>query len=157
MDDCTDPKCGTCNRVNIESLDVSGTGLTTYYGEYAVVTRQAPELDAPGCMAAYRLGLIKHPAYITIVGFVGCEEASVNESIWIVEDSDFYRYWVRHDNPDNLEDAHQMVVASIKDGLIDITQSRGDEYMKERDDNLDRLKREAKEAIASGGLGFGNP
>jgi hypothetical protein len=144
---CDDAGCAGCSRVSVESLDENPKMLVTYLGEYAVVTDEVPELKVPGCLACFLLGLIKLDQYMTAVVYLGSDSASLNESIVSVGDEDFYRYWVRHNDPDNIEEAHRMVVQSFKSGLIDASTPRGVEYIAERDANLVRLRSEASKRL----------
>ena len=141
MDACNLPSCYSCNRVDQEELNDSTISLVTYQGEYAVMTTACPEFDSPPAYLAYSLGMCTvENAYITMVVLLGDERATLKQSYQLVSDDEFYRYWVRHNNIDNLKGAHDMVVSSLKDGLIDVSQGRGKEFFEERDANLLKMK-----------------
>lgn len=149
MDACNLPSCYSCNRVDQTEINESTTSLVTYHGEYAVITTAGPELDSQPAAIAFAMGMCTmENVYITNVVYLGDENATLKQSYQLVEDDDFYRYWVRHDDVDNLKNAHDMVVDSLKDGLIDVSVGRGKEFFEERDANL--LKMKAQTASSSG-------
>lgn len=141
---CNLPSCYSCNRVDQLELNDDTTSMVTYLGEYAVVTSGALELDSAPAALAFAMGYCTlENAYITTVVYLGDEKASLKQSYYLVEDdNEFYRYWTRHDDLDNLKEAHQMVVEGVKSGLIDVSVGRGDEMLKERDASLLRMKAE---------------
>jgi len=149
MDACNLPSCYSCNRIDSDTLNENSSSLVTYVDEYAVVTTSCPEFDSQPAYMAYSLGYCEvENAYITMVVYLGDKNATLKQSYQLVEDDDFYRYWVRHNEFDNLEEAHDMVVTSLKDGLIDVSQGRGKEFFAERDENLLNMK--AATALSTG-------
>lgn len=147
---CNLPSCYSCNRVDQLKLDEDTYSLVTYHEEYAVITTAAPELDSPPAALAYSLGFCKMDnAYITMAVYLGDKKATLKQSYQIVEDDDFYRYWSRHDDVDNLSEAHSMVVEGLKSGLIDVSVGKGKEFFEERDANLLKMK---SEVASSSGL-----
>jgi hypothetical protein len=141
MDACNLPSCFSCNRVDQEEIGETTRSLVTYHNEFAVITTQAPELDSEPAYMSWMLGFCElKNQYMTLVVHLGDEKASLKQSSQLVDDDDFYRYWVRHNNFDNLLEAHQMVVSSLKNGLIDVSQGRGVEFFEERDANLYEMK-----------------
>lgn len=146
-DACNLPSCYSCNRVDQTELSETTYSLVTYLGEYAVITTTAPELDSEPAALALSMGFCKlENMYITMVVLLGDENATLKQSCQLVEDDDFYRYWTRHDNYDNLSEAHAMVVGGVKSEWLDLSQGKGKEFFEERDANLLKMKRELAES-----------
>lgn len=146
---CNLPSCYSCNRVDQTEINENTSSLVTYVGEYAVITTACPELDSAPAAMAYAMGYCElENVYITMVVYVGDEKATLKQSYQLVEDDDFYRYWTRHNDLDNLKDAHAMVVEGVKSDWLDVSVGKGKEFFEERDANL--LKMKAATAASTG-------
>jgi len=142
-DICERSDCANCQRVDLEVLDRNSTKLVTYIGEYVVITVGAPEFDDMRIRMLWKLGAASLPAYITLVGYLGSDKVSIAESIELVEEDDFYRFWIRHDSATAILDEHKGVVAAMNAGLVDLHRGRGEEFFNERDLNAERMQQEA--------------
>lgn len=134
-------ECAIHNRIDQIELDDTTEKLISYVGEYAVVTEVAAETVTPGARLAIALGLVvPENMYRTTVGFLGDKETSLHDSRDTVSDDDFYRYWVAHNDADNLVTAHLMVVDGVSNGVIDVSVPKGKEYNAELQEISDNLR-----------------
>lgn len=121
---CGESECGTCQRQDVDVFD-DRVHIVNYHGKYVVHTMMAPELGNP--IVALMVALAPEgdrmndfPAYLTMVGFVGDEDASVGDSKLLVSDDEFTRFIQRHNDETKVREVHKMVFESVKSGLIDL-------------------------------------
>lgn len=154
MDICFDgDDCAIHNRIDQIELDDTTEKLISYVGEYAVVTEVAAETVTPGARMAIMLGLVvPENMYRTTVGYLGSKENSLHDSKEDVTDDDFYRYWVSHNDTDNLLTAHLMVVDGVSNGVIDLSEPKGKEYAAELQSISDAMREKAIASMGDGPL-----
>lgn len=121
---CDQSECGVCIRRDVAVFD-SRVHIVTYVGEYAVQTMMAPEMESPTVALALILGqgtvLDDFPVYVTVVGFVGDENASIEDSKLLVAQDEYLRWFQRHNDDQGVISAHEAVVQSVRDGLLDLS------------------------------------
>lgn len=143
MSECKNDVCPFHTRTDNVELNEMTSELVTYVGEYAVVTDTAPEVKSDAVNLAVMLGLLKPKnRYVTFVAYLGGDEGTLS-SADDIPSPEFYRYWVRHNDENNLLDAHQMVVDSLRADLLDVSKGVGDEYFKSCDDAAEELYQQA--------------
>lgn len=140
-DTCSEgDNCSVHNRIDELEVDERTQALTSYVGEYVVITTVAAEWKTAGAISAYMMGYVDYTErYITVVGYLGSDTNSIHDSRTAVPDAEFYRYWVRHNEVDNLLTAHLMVVDGLSQGIIDVSEPKGEEYDKETQEKSDAI------------------
>lgn len=141
---CSNDFCSIHYRVDQLEINDDTETLISYIGEYVVVTGVAPEVATSGAMMSMMLGIISpENMYVTYVGWLGSETNSIQDSIEEVDTHDYFRFWQRHDDVDNLLEVHQMIVSSVKEELIDLGTPQGDQYQDECNKIAEELRMQA--------------
>ena len=122
---CTESECGVCTRQDVDVLD-DRVHLVNYIGKYVVQTMMAPEVGMPQVGLAMLLApegdkRKEFPIYLTLVGLVGEESASIADSKILVAEDDFMVWYERHNDDQKVRDVHQMVVDGVKSGTLDLS------------------------------------
>lgn len=122
---CSEPECGICTRQDVDVLD-GRVHLVNYVGKYVVQTMMAPEIEMPQVGLAMLLAPAgdkrkEFPIYLTLVGFLGDEDASTADSKLLVSGDEFMRFYERHNDDRRVRETHAMIVESVQNGLLDLS------------------------------------
>lgn len=125
-DYCTEPECPNCTRNDAHILTDERVDIVTYVGQYVVQTVMAPETANPLIALAIAMAgpddkLYDYPIFITTVGFLGDEHASISDSKFLVADDDFMRFYERHNNTEMLSETHRLVAEMVKEDYLDLS------------------------------------
>jgi hypothetical protein len=117
---CDNKACPDHYRVNFREMDTERKDLILidYVGNYVVQTITAPELSNREWAIADALGVVDIPQYVTTVGYVG--KYTLIESIEYVPANEFVRWLERHEKFKMAPGVHDMIVESVRGGLIDL-------------------------------------
>jgi len=101
--------------------------MITYVGDYAVVTTTNPELENPALLFKIWSGKLLSsdipPAYETCVIHVGRDALSGARKLALQGQRDAVRFIQTHSSWEAFRDAHDVVVESIKENMIDVSRS----------------------------------
>lgn len=121
-------KCAVHHRID-ESIidnDTEFGRLITYTGDYVVITTDNPELESPVTLLKLVLGQLTPdtlpPIYETTVVYVGAEGALADiRKLSAEERRQAIRFIQKHDDWSNFQDAHNVVLNGVKEGLLDLS------------------------------------
>lgn len=125
-------ECAVHHRVPDEYEDekIKYARYITYCGDYAVITEDNQELMSSTFLIKAVLGLVNSrnipPRWETTIFFVG--SGTIGDLADLKPDAQHsaLRYRVTHDSWEGVKDVHVLTVASLREGMIDVSRSMED-------------------------------
>lgn len=100
--------------------------IITYMGEYVVITEDNPELSSPSVILQAILGKLKKgdvKPWETAIYHVGEGAIADIESLPVEKQRETLRYAKTHDEWEHIVATHEITVAALNAGLIDVSKT----------------------------------